>query len=142
VEEVGAAVEAASRPGEAEAANASAAIAVEGATAGSFGLALTQLEGREDAPEEFGCDTESVIFSEVGDSRASSHAADSEAEGAAVADSTPARPRVQRQTSPVYRTQLTTDKLSFWKRSTAIEGELTGNIGLMFSNWENASNKL
>ena len=110
---------------------------MERAAVGPLGLALTQLGGWEDAAAESYADTESSIFSEVGDSRASSHAADSEAEGAAIADSTQERPRVQRQTSPVCRTEFTEGRLTFWRRSNAIQGERAGDIGFMLGNWGN-----
>ena len=85
-----------------------------------------------DADEE---DAESVMFSEVGDSRASS-AADEQDDGAAdEQDVGPATTRVQRATSPIYRTQLRPERLQFWRESHSQVGEFTGNIGVMFGNW-------
>ena len=145
---MGAAVAAPSRPGEAGAASAPTAVALGGAAVVALGLALTQLGGREDAVAENYTDTESCMFSEVGDSHASSHTVNSEAEGAAAesaaaADSKQDRPRVQRQTPPVYRTDLTEGRLKFWKGPNGIQGVFTGNIGFMFgSGGKHASNKL
>jgi hypothetical protein len=68
-------------------------------------VAWPQPRGTEDADEENPADTSSVIFTEVGDSRASSHAISYDEEDA---DGTPiAEPLMERQTSRVYRTDLT-----------------------------------
>ena len=102
-------------------------------------MARPQPRGTEDADEEKYVDTDSVTFTEVGDSWARSRAVNSESEGAAVEGAAVAaprehRPRVQRQTSPVYRTDLAADMLTFRKKSSAKRGGLTGNIGFLFGN--------
>ena len=78
-------------------------------------------------------DTASVIFTEFGDSRASSQTndlAEEQTDLPAVAEV-----RMERQTSPVYHTELSADRLQYWRESASIRGELTGNIGFLFGNW-------
>ena len=126
-------VEAESSPVQQEPASATAAVAaqgaVEAATAGSAGLPLTTLQEREEAaPSEFG--GESIMFSEAGDSIAASDGGD-----AAVATGAPHAQRVERHTSPIYRTHLTHERFEYWQQSQRIQGERQGNIGFMFGNW-------
>ena len=68
---------------QAQAASQSTAVAV-GTAAVAPGLTVTQPKETEDADEETYFDTESVTYTEVGDSRASGQAVNSESEGAAV----------------------------------------------------------
>jgi hypothetical protein len=77
-------------------------------------------------------DTASVIFTEFGDSRASSQTndhAEEQTDLPAVAEA-----RMERQTSPVHRTELTAERLQYWRQSASIRGEYTGNIGFLFGN--------
>ena len=77
-----------------------------------------QPRGTEDADEENPADTSSVIFTEVGDSRASSHAVsydEEDAGGTAVAE-----PLMERQTSRVYRSDLTAKRLELSRQATSI----------------------
>jgi len=88
-----------------------------------------QPRGTEDAGAENNADTSSVTFTEVGDSRASSQPLGNDAEdpdSSAIAER-----RMECQTSPVYRTDLTAERREFWRQSTSIRGELTGNIGFL-----------
>jgi len=106
-------VEAQSSPVQPEPASASTAVAVQGAVkgaaAGCVGLPMPRIQQREKAaPSEFG--TESIMFSQVGDSIATSDAGD-----AASAAGSPREQRVKRQTSPICRTQLREERLEFWK---------------------------
>ena len=91
-----------------------------------------QPPGTSDADAENDADTSSVIFTEVGDSRASSQTLDKDAEE--IDRPAVAERRMERQTSPVYRTGVTAERLEFWRQSTSIRGELTGNIGFLFGN--------
>ena len=120
--------EAESTSAQPEPANASTAVAapasVEAATAASNWLPLRTLGERDEvAPSEFG--GESIMFSEAGDSIVAS-----EPDGATDAAGTPHAQRVERQTSPIYRTQLTQERLDNWQQSERIKGECQGNIGL------------
>ena len=86
-----------------------------------------------DAEEEDEVDTASVIFTEFGDSRASSQTndlAEEQTDLHAVAEV-----RMERQTSPVYHTELSADRLQYWRESASIRGEFTGNIGFLFGSW-------
>jgi hypothetical protein len=74
---------------------------------------LPQPRGTEDADEENKDDISSVNFSEVGDSRATSIAGQLDAADGAV--TAVAVGRMERETSLVYRTELTEERLAFWK---------------------------
>ena len=80
-----------------------------------------QRPGTRDAEAEDEADFASVIFTEVGDSRASSQTHDHDEEETdlpAVADG-----RMERQTSPVYRIELTAERLQYWRQSASLRGE-------------------
>jgi hypothetical protein len=50
---------------------------------------------------------------------------------------------MERQTSPVYRTELTAERLQYWRQSASIRGEYTDDIGFLFGNWgQMPSNRL
>jgi len=75
--------------------------------------AVPQPRGTDNADEENNDDSSSVNFSEVGDSRATSiagllDAADGAFTAVAVG-------RMERETSLVHRTELTEERLAFWK---------------------------
>ena len=75
--------------------------------------AVPQPRGAGEADEENKDDISSVNFSEVGDSRATSIAGQPDAaDGAFTAV---AVGRMERETSLVYRTELTEERLAFWK---------------------------
>jgi hypothetical protein len=105
--------EAPSSPLQPEPASVSTAVAVQGAVkgaaAGCVGLPMPTIQQRDEAaPSEFGI--ESIMFSQVGDSIATSDAGD-----AASAAGAPREQRVKRQTSPICRTRLREERLEFWK---------------------------
>ena len=94
---------------------------------------MPQPRGTEDADEENKDDISSVNFSEVGDNKATSIAGQPDAaDGAFTAI---AVGRVERETSPVYKTELTEERLAFWKNANSIRGEFVGNLGFLFGNW-------
>ena len=75
--------------------------------------ALPQPRGTDDADEENNGDVSSVNFSEVDDNRATNHAGQPDAENGAF--TAVAVGRMERETSPVYRTEFTEERLAFWK---------------------------
>ena len=92
-------------------------------------VALPPPRGTEDADEENNADISSVNFSEVGDRRATSLAGQLDAEDGAF--TAVAVGHMERQTSLVYKTDLTEERLAFWKQARSIRGELVGNPWLL-----------
>ena len=77
-----------------------------------------QPRGTEDADEENNAYTSSVIFTEVGGSRASNHAVsyvEEDADGTAVAE-----PLMERQTSRACRSAFTAKRLELSRQATSI----------------------
>ena len=90
-----------------------------------------QPRGMGDADEGNNADTSSVTFTHMGDRWASSQALGNDAEDAVV--TAVAGRRMERKTSPVYRTDLTAERPELRRQSTWIQGELAGNIGFLYS---------
>ena len=97
--------------------------------------AVPQPRGTENADEENNDDISSVNFSEVGDSRATSIEGQLDVEDAVF--TAVAVGRVERETALVHTSELSVERLEFWRNANSIRGEFVGNLGFLFGNWGN-----